>query len=101
MPLVLAVVTGDLHTALCRLLLLTPGGGLNPWAFAAFVFLLESLSLADTTPHQIAEFLAAVSSGAVPLRPGRIYLFSLRGVWGAPPLVAWSPPSGGWVGVYV
>ncbi|GAB4813753.1 hypothetical protein N2152v2_000799 [Parachlorella kessleri] len=54
-----------------KLLLLTPGGGLNPWAFAAFVFLLESLSLADTTPHQIAEFLAASQTGIRGLSPGQ------------------------------
>ncbi len=38
-----------------------PGLAHNPWGFAVFVFLLESLTIADTTPNQMANYLALVS----------------------------------------
>jgi preprotein translocase subunit SecY len=42
----------------------------NPWAFAALVFLLEAVSIADATPRQAADFLAQSDTGIQGLSPG-------------------------------
>jgi len=42
----------------------------NPWAFAVFVFVLEAVSFADSTPKQMAEFLAQSDAGIQGLNPG-------------------------------
>ncbi|KAL4515883.1 hypothetical protein Ndes2526B_g00599 [Nannochloris sp. 'desiccata'] len=42
----------------------------NPWAFAALVFLLEAVSIADATPRQAADFLAQSDTVIQGLSPG-------------------------------
>lgn len=42
----------------------------NPWAFAALVFVLEAVSIADATPRQAAAFLAQSDAGIRGLSPG-------------------------------
>ena len=42
----------------------------NPWCFAALVFILESVSIADATPRQTADFLAQNDTGIKGLSPG-------------------------------
>ena len=42
----------------------------NPWAFAALVFVLEAVSIADATPRQAADFLAQSDTGIRGLSPG-------------------------------
>jgi preprotein translocase subunit SecY len=42
----------------------------NPWVFAALVFLLEAVSIADATPRQAADFLAQSDTGIQGLSPG-------------------------------
>jgi preprotein translocase subunit SecY len=47
-----------------------PGFLTNPWAFAALVFMLEAVSIADATPRQAADFLAQSDAGVRGLSPG-------------------------------
>lgn len=42
----------------------------NPFAFAALVFVLETVSFADSTPRQLADFLAQNDTGIVGISPG-------------------------------
>jgi preprotein translocase subunit SecY len=42
----------------------------NPFAFAALVFVLEAVSFADSTPRQLADFLAQNDTGIVGISPG-------------------------------